>query len=230
MVDYLKRMEEYSWLGSWAIWENKNGKKFAKEEDVNEEISFDKYESKLQPSNYVILGLNPGNIINNESGVMNHRKKRKTETERPWRNFHNVGRSRDYLLAEAIRGTILEGSYMTDLFPIYNSDSFDFIKRFIKNREKEDVLKTAIKEFDEEMSLLVDNTDIVRLICIGGAVYDYANKYLVENKLNLDLKRKYEVYKFYHYSGRNLKVSSKEDSDIYYPNIFKKTIEEYGLK
>lgn len=230
MVDYLERMEEYSWLGSWAIWENKNGKKFAKEEDVNEEISFDNYKKELQPSNFVILGLNPGNIENNESGVMHHRKKRKTEIERPWSNFHNVGRSRDYLLAEAIRGTVLEGSYMTDLFPNYNSDSVDFKKRFINNREKEDDLKTAINEFDEEMSLLVDNTDIVRLICIGGAVYDYVNKYLVENKLNLDLKRKYEIYKFYHYSGRNLKVSSKEDSDIYYPNIFKKTIEEYGLK
>ena len=54
MVDYIKRMEEYSWLSSWAIWENENGEKFTKEEDVNEEISFDKYESKLQPSNYVI--------------------------------------------------------------------------------------------------------------------------------------------------------------------------------
>lgn len=229
MKNYLEKMREYSWLASWAIWESENGEHFLKEADLKEDIDFSEYKNKLNPSNFVILGLNPGKLPNIETGVIYPRSRIDNFDVRPWSNFHNVGRSRDYLLAEAVMGTVLEGSYMTDLFPIYTSNSGEDIKKFIAKSDNKEALKKSIIEFDFEMDALFHNYETVRLICIGNDAYYYANEYLIENSLNLKLNKSYETYKFYHYSGMNRKVSSKVEKDNYYPKLFKQTINEYGL-
>ena len=107
-MDILKRMECYSDLGSWAIWESNNGNFFEKEKDLDENINFVEYIDKLQPSNYVILGMNPGGVFDEERAKVSTRKS--SSNLRKWSNFHNVGKSRDYLLASAVMETKLYGS------------------------------------------------------------------------------------------------------------------------
>lgn len=229
MKNYLEIMREYSWLASWAIWESENGEHFLREADLREDIDFSNYINKLNPSNFVILGLNPGKLPKIETGVIYPRSRSDNFDVRPWSNFHNVGQSRDYLLAEAVMGTVLEGSYMTDLFPIYTSNSGKDIDNFIANPDNEESLKKLIIEFDCEMNALFHNHETIRLICIGNDAYSHANDYLIKNNLNLKLNKSYETYKFYHYSGMNRKVSPVVDKDNYYPKLFKQTIKDYGL-
>lgn len=219
MKDYLNLMKEYASLSSWAIWESKNNEKFEKEADMEVNIDFNKYKDKLQKSNYVVLGLNPGNYKDIPKETFFSRKEKLDLKD--WNNFHNVGRSRDYLLAEAIRGTVVEGSYMTDLLSIYCSDSSK-ISSIVKNN-KDKVIESII-EFDESMSKLIDKSDTIILICLGTKTYNYASRFLVKNELNVNLKKKYLAYKFHHYSGANRHVSSNCEKDNYYPKIFKETL------
>lgn len=220
MKDYLDIMKEYASLSSWAIWESKNNGKFEKEADMDVGIDFNKYKDKLQKSNYVVLGLNPGNYKDQTREKFFSRKEKLGVKD--WNNFHNACRSRDYLLAEAIRGTVVEGSYMTDLLSIYCSDSSK-ISSIVKNN-KDKVIESII-EFDESMSKLIDESDTIRLICLGTKTYNYATRFLVKNKLNINLKKKYLVYKFPHYSGANRYVSSNCEKDNYYPKKFKEILE-----
>lgn len=75
---------------------------------------------------------------------------------RKWSNFHNIGKSRDYLLGRAIMETKLKGSYMTDLFPIVGSKS-DVIKKYVKDKNNKFSIDNLIREFDEEMKCLLPN-------------------------------------------------------------------------
>ncbi|WP_285123140.1 hypothetical protein, partial [Lactococcus petauri] len=112
-----KQMEEYSALASWAIWEStRYDGGFHKESDLVMDIDFTKYEDDLQKSNTVFVAMNPGGEFDKDKSKLSTRKR--NSIERSWNNFHNVGRSRDYLLAQAIKSTPESGSYMTDFFPI----------------------------------------------------------------------------------------------------------------
>ncbi len=67
MENYLKKMENYSGLGSWAIWKSirKDGS-FQKEQDLDTEMNFEFYVEDLQKSNTVFLAMNPGGEFNEE--------------------------------------------------------------------------------------------------------------------------------------------------------------------
>lgn len=228
-MDILERMGKYSDLGSWAIWEsNNNNNLFTKEGDLNEEINFKTYIKELQPSNYVILAMNPGGIFDEEQAKKATRKS--SSNSRKWSNFHNNGKSRDYLLAAAIMDTKLKGSYMTDLFPFIGSDS-KVIEKFVKNPNNNDIVRRIVEEFDKEMSCLLPDQNEVILICLGKNVESWAKKYLVQNVQNFELQKKYEAYYFQHYSQSNCKnVSSNPDDSRYYPIVFRNQINTYRKK
>ena len=222
-MDILKRMEAYSDLGSWAIWESNNNL-FTKEEDLNKNINFKTYINELQPSNYVILAMNPGGMFDEQQAKKATRKS--SSNSRKWSNFHNIGKSRDYLLAAAIMDTKLKGSYMTDLFPFIGSDS-NIIEKFVNNSKNNDIVSRIVNEFDEEMSCLLPNQNEVILICLGRKVESWANKYLVQN---LKIQKEYKAYYFQHYSKSNCKnVSSNPDNPKYYPTVIRNQINTYGL-
>lgn len=223
-MDILKRMEGYSDLGSWAIWKSNNPDGvLEKEDDLQENINFEEYIDKLQPSNYVILAMNPGGNFNEKRAKKVTRKS--CCNVRKWSNFHNVGKSRDYLFASAIMKTKLYGSYMTDLFPFEGSDSNSIVD-FVENQENIDLIQRLIKEFDEEMVCLLPDEEEIILICIGKKVKEWVNLYL-EN--NLCLNKKYRGYFFPHYSERNEHVSPVKSDNHYYPKVFLEKMEKYGL-
>ncbi len=224
-MNILEKMEPYSGLSSWAIWESSNPNGLLeKEKDLIEDMDFNKYVGTLQQSNYVILAMNPGGAYNEEIALNSTRKIR--TDNRKWSNFHNIGRSRDFLLGRAIMETKLKGSYMTDLFPIVGSKSND-IKKFINDKKNKTLVDNLIKEFDEEMNCLLPNEKEIRLICIGKDVFNWANKLLVENK---NLKFNYCPHEFPHYSSANSgQVSNKENSEKFYPKVIKQKIKEYQL-
>lgn len=222
-MNILRRMEDYSDLGSWAIWESTKHDRFETEDDMNENIQFEKYVGKFQPSNYVLLAMNPGGIFDQDKAKQSTRKS--SHNKRRWANFHNIGKSRDYLLAAAVMETKLHGSYMTDFFPFIGSDS-KAVERFVKAPDNADVIDRLIHEFDDEMNCLLPNQNEIILICLSRLVEKWSKKYLVKNP---NLQKKYTIYYFPHYSPVNTHVSSKKDSDKYYPKEFRKKIVEYQL-
>lgn len=224
-MDILEKMEPYSELGSWAIWESNNPNGLLeKEKDLVEDMDFNKYVSALQQSNYVILAMNPGGVYNEEKALNSTRKI--SAINRKWSNFHNIGVSRDFLLGRAIMETKLKGSYMTDLFPIVGSKS-DVIKKFVNDKNNKLLVDKFIQEFDEEMNCLLPNEEEIRLICIGKDVFKLAKKLLVDNK---NLKYRYCVFEFPHYSSSNNgQVSSDKNSEKFYPKVIREKIVEQQL-
>lgn len=118
-------------------------------------------------------------------------------------------------------GTELEGSYMTDIFPFCGSDSKQIIE-FVSSKENEELIKKLIREFDEEMSLLVEG-EVVKLFCLGRKTEEWAKKFIVkfEKTFGEKLLKSYEVIYLPHYSGANRNVSSKRNSENYYPKIIR---------
>ena len=218
-------MSGYSKLSSWAIWEfnNINGL-LEKEGDLKEDIDFNEYIDILQPSNFVILAMNPGGTYNEDNAKKATRKV--VNNKRPWSNFHNIGRSRDYLLGRAMMETKFKGSYMTDLFPVEGSSSED-VKNFIENKDNSNLVNRLIEEFDKEMTCLLPNQNEVRLICLGSTVTKWAKIFLVGNE---KLNKTYSIYEFPHYSSANQKyVLSDPESEKFYPTVVKRKIEDYNL-
>ncbi|OAZ17659.1 hypothetical protein V425_01120 [Lactococcus lactis RTB018] len=119
MDNKIDRMEEYSALSSWAIWESiRPDGEFTKEKDLVKvkDIDFSKYEHRLQKSNTIFVAMNPGGKFDEEKSKLATRKRE--DTEKPWNNFHNGGSSNDHLLAQAIKDTPESGSYITDFFQL----------------------------------------------------------------------------------------------------------------
>lgn len=227
MDNKVEKMKNYSALGSWAIWEsNRNDGEFIQEADLVEDIDFIKYENQLQKSNTVFVAMNPGGEFDKGKSKLSTRKKE--DKERPWNNFHNVGRSRDYLLAQAIKNTPESGSYMTDFFPIIGSDSAK-VKKFINSKENKELVEKLVLEFDEEISLLLPQEKEVRLICIGNTPFDWAKKFLINPEI--PLKKDYKIFKIPHYSGSNnggIKRKAEElGVDNYYPEVVKTLLEKF---
>ncbi len=189
MKSIITKMADYSWLGSWAIWENDKGEEgFSKSTDIRENIDFNKYEKELQQNNFVILAMNPGgesnlNDLNNLS--------RKKQVTNPWNNFHNKGRSNDHFLASAFNKSKLRGSYMTDFLPIIGSESnkiSEIINDLEKNNKK--VLERLVRELDTEISTLLPDYEEVNLICLGEKLQVGRKNFYQMNKVDLVTLRK----------------------------------------
>lgn len=225
MNNKIEKMREYSALASWAIWESKRSDgEFKNEKDLVEDIDFTKYENQLQKSNTIFVAMNPGGEFNEKQSKKATR--RIENKERPWNNFHNIGKSRDYLLAQAIKDTPEEGSYMTDFFPIIGSDSSK-ITKFIRSKDNKELIKNLILEFDQEISKLLLKE--VKLICIGKKSYEWSEKFLI--KSNYQLKNKYKIFYIPHYSGANnggiKNEAEKLGVENYYPTVVKTLLEKF---
>lgn len=227
MNNRIEQMEEYSALASWAIWEStRDDGEFHKESDLVMDIDFTKYEDDLQKSNTVFVAMNPGGEFDKEKSKLSTRKR--NATERSWNNFHNIGRSRDYLLAQAIKSTPESGSYMTDFFPIVGSKSSE-IKKFINSKENKELIENLVLEFDEEMLTLLPEESEVRLLCIGKQSFEWANKFLLQEVF--PLQKSYSIFYLPHYSGSNNGGISRMAKELgvenYYPTVVKTLLEKY---
>lgn len=168
--------------------------------------------------------MNPGGRYNEDNAKKATRKV--VNNKRQWSNFHNIGRSRDYLLGRAMMETKFKGSYMTDLFPVEGSPSKE-VKNFIENKDNSNLVNRLIEEFDEEMTCLLPNQKEIRLICLGSTVAKWAKIFLVGNE---KLNKTYSIYKLPHYSSSNNKyVLPDPESEKFYPKVVKRKIEEYNL-
>ncbi|CDG04409.1 hypothetical protein [Lactococcus lactis] len=227
MDNKIEKMKDYSALASWAIWKsNRDDREFINEADLVENIDFIKYEHQLQKSNTIFVAMNPGGEFDEEKAKLSTRKRE--DKERPWNNFHNVGRSRDYLLAQAIKDTPESGSYMTDFFPIVGSKSAE-IKKFINSKKNTELIEKLVLEFDEEISLLLPKEKTIKIICIGQNPFDWAKKFLKNDKFLL--KKEYKIFCIPHYSGANNGgINSKANElgvENYYPTVVKTLLEKF---
>ncbi|MFT8469622.1 MAG: hypothetical protein ABF661_01620 [Oenococcus sp.] len=227
MENKIERMKNYSAMGSWAIWKsNRADGQFTEKADLVEDIDFTKYEHQLQKSNTIFVAMNPGGEFDEEESKLATRKIE--NKERPWNNFHNVGSSRDYLLAQAIKDTPESGSYMTDFFPIIGSKSPE-INKFINSKDNTELIERLVLEFDEEISLLLPKEKKVRIICIGQKPCEWAKKFLKNDKILL--KKEYKIFCIPHYSGANnggIKSKAKElGVENYYPTVVKTLLEKF---
>lgn len=216
-------MKDYSALASWAIWEsNRDDGEFINKVDLVEDIDFNKYEHQLQKSNTIFVAMNPGGEFVEEKSKLASRKRE--DKERPWNNFHNVGISGDYLLAQAIKDTPESGSYMTDFFPIVGSKSGE-VKKFINSKNNTELIEKLVLEFDEEISLLLPKEKTIKIICIGQKTFDWAKKFLKNDKFE------YKIFCIPHYSRANkagIKRKAKElGVENYYPTVVKTLLEKF---
>lgn len=233
MENMLLRMKDYSKIGSWAVWESHlpDGD-FQKEADLIEDIDLTPYLSQLQPSNKVIIAMNPGGVF--EEVVAKTVSRKQADDSRPWSNFHNVGRSRDFKLAKALNQSSLRGSYMTDFFPIIGSGSSE-ISRFIKKPAHREIVVGLVKELDEELSLLLPDAEVVDLICVGNQARDWANLFLINPKTRVEgLNKQYQVYSIPHYSGAAnghiTKLAKQRGIKPDYPEVVKAILSEQGIE
>lgn len=188
----IQEVKPYSHLCSWAIWESTNADKtFTKEKDLKEDIDFSIYQNELQQSNSIIIAMNPGGDFDEELARKVSRKcPNISEIKRPFNNFHNVGKSCDYRLAQALNDSKLRGSYMTDFFPIRGSNS-NQITRFIENNP--DVAERLVRELKDEIELILPKQDTINIICVGSTANTWADKYLKDPK--------FKKFIIHHYSG-----------------------------
>ncbi|MGT2800731.1 hypothetical protein [Streptococcus marmotae] len=201
-MNLLERMKPYSKCGAWAIWEsNREDGHFIAPNDMVEDTDFSKFIDELQPNNYVILGMNPGGVLDPEAAKTATRLS--NNVERPWNNFHNIGKSNDHGFAEALNNSILRGSYMTDFFPIPGSSS-DGVIKFVTQKENAKLVERLVKELDEELHKLLPDQEEIILICIGSTSKAWTNKYLIEPSTRIKgLKNTYKVIGLPHYSNAN---------------------------
>jgi len=234
MKNIIEKMVDYSWLGSWAIWENDEGEEgFSKSTDIRENIDFNKYKKELQQNNFVILAMNPGGESNLDNLNNLSRKKKVTN---PWNNFHNKGKSNDHFLASAFNKSKLRGSYMTDFLPIIGSKSNE-ISKIVNDLEKnnKEVLERLVRELDTEMSTLLPDYEEVNLICLGKNAADWSKKFLSDEQSRFcNLEKKYKVYQITHYSSlaqnHRKNYAEKHNIENNYSTIVKHQLNEQGLK
>ena len=167
-------------MSSWAIWKSKedDGKEKSNMGDTSIlETSVD----SLNP-NIIFVGLNISKKI----------------TE-PFANFHpNYSTAHDYKIRYAVKDTLFEGAYMTDIIKDFEEKISGNVIKYI-NQNKE-FLEENIKSFEEELEFIGSVKPV--LIAFGNDCYKILNK---------QLKDKYKILKISHYSSCITKEQLKEE-------------------
>lgn len=154
---------------SWALWriptENLNEKTPKEREQafgnsyqpnmfLTDQLS-DNLEAKLKNTQYVLVGMNPGNGAKNQS------------QDELFLNFHGAKKSMDYRLAAATYNTDLWGAFMSDLSHTIESDS-----------KKVKLSKEDVNNFEAHLDELGIPNDAT-LVALGGTVFkalqDFSN-------------------------------------------------------
>lgn len=149
----------YSRHASWAVWKENSGEGLVKASNDKSVIaSYDVLSEKIH-ANAVLLGLNSGTFFSSDV------------SEFPWATFHSG--TRDYNLANAVRGTIISGAYMTDLYKGLPTRDGGALKKLLTSRGKDGSAKIheAMRLiFEREMEILGASAD-VPVICLGLDTY-----------------------------------------------------------
>lgn len=171
---YDKLREKYSKDASWAIWEPIGDTPTSNVGDMS--VFDEPFIDKLN-SNFVLVALNKSGDSDN------------VQETKDWGNFHSEHRGTcDHRLRYAISGTVIEGSYMTDIIKKHiESDSSILVKDIKSNEEK---LAENIESFKDELNILGGKPTII-------AFGDDAYNWVADN-----FGDKYDVYKLTHYSYR----------------------------
>ena len=181
-MNLLLTMDEYRREGSWAVWELDT---FGK---LTGTVSFPMYQARAaMHGRTMVVSLNPGTDRVSETAA----------TTPDWANFHNpASKHNDIFLAEALFGTPLWGSYMTDLHPtIAESDS-----RLV--RSKPDEIQIAVRSLIRQAQLLAT---VESIVCVGGKSYESVARHLVLIEQELGIPAE-SVIRIPHYSRANAKI------------------------
>lgn len=175
----IKRL--YGAVASWALWaESDSG-------DTSDLSIFDAtpQNEKINRlhSNFVFVALNI-------SGPLSQ----------PFSNFH--GGKRDFMLRDAVRGTALEGAYITDLIKNYEDKNASSVVSYFKKNKDE--LSAHLRAFVQELNVIRANEDTT-LVALGNGVFD----------LLADSSMGHRVRKMTHYSAPVSKLAyRKEVNDL----------------
>jgi hypothetical protein len=181
-LEYIKL--KYGHMSSFGIWKDKN----IKEKSNMDVLLFEDKINKLNV-NIILVGLNISKKI-----------------DRPFGNFHpNYSTAHDYKIRYAIKDTIIEGAYMTDIIKDFEEKVSEKLIKYLKNNPT--FLQENILSFENELNDIDSKNPI--LIAFGNECYKI---------LNNNLQDKYRIYKVSHYSS----CISKEKLRIEFEDIIEK--------
>lgn len=160
---------------SWAVWGDPGDAGHNKSSDVS--FPGQDVARKHAHARAIILAMNPGD--DRERGN--------------WSNFHHSWKSRDQLLAEACRGTGLEGALMTDLF-------FDQFQSKSKSLD-ESGCAVGVRRILDIIEASGEEDPLI--LCLGGKTFKGFKKGLKELRKDgqLDVPAKVSFVQATHYSG-----------------------------
>lgn len=145
--DNLKR--KYGRVASWAIWSNSHDSDTSDISMFNGDKLFDSL--KIMHSRFIFVALNISGPI---------------DESKPFGNFH--GGKRDFMLRDAIKGTELEGAYMTDIIKFYPDKNAPSVTSYFKKNPQE--LDYHFKFFLDEINAVGASKHSV-LVALGNDAY-----------------------------------------------------------
>ena len=170
---------KYGHMSSWELWKDKD-EQGKEKSNMGDTTIFQSVHNSLNP-NMVFVGLNISKKI-----------------IEPFGNFHpNYSTAHDYKIRYAVKDTLFQGAYMTDIIKDFEEKMSESVMKYI-NQHK-DFLDENIKSFEEELEFIGSNEPI--LIAFGNDCYKILNKYL---------KDKYKIFKVSHYSSSVTKEQLKD--------------------
>jgi len=170
---------KYGHMSSWALWKDKD-EQGKEKSNMGDTSIFETSVDSLNP-NVVFVGLNISKKI-----------------IEPFGNFHpNYSTAHDYKIRYAVKDTLFQGAYMTDIIKDFEEKISGNVIKYI-NQNKE-FLKENIKSFEEELEFIGSNEPI--LIAFGNDCYKILNNHL---------KDKYKLFKVSHYSSHVTKEQLKD--------------------
>lgn len=189
-------------LGSWALY------------DVPEE-KVDKLEVQVKDATFKPFESNFISQINLDGMFLGLNAADRDVAEGKWQNFHDIttsvdGRpgtfSRDYKIIYLVKGTPLEGSYMTDLYKKIPETKAKVVISKIHSGEYKKQVNYSIDMFQKEYDLIQPK----RIVCFGDDTYNELTNLIDENLVKL--KPETKIIHVTHYSKALAKADFREQS------------------
>ena len=193
--------EKYGNFSSFAIWPN--------EKSVDDLTIFEDSKTlERLNEDFIIVALNPA-------------KGKRPEEEKPvkLKNFHSdYYLQKDYKLCHALIGTVLWGSYLTDLFKSFRTSDSEELRLMLKDPERSNDLKKDIESFLDEIKIINENAT---LVAIGSETY----RQLKNLAKTLNLKNR--IIKIIHYAHH---YNGMHDPEIYRKSVLAVIENNLGAK
>lgn len=175
---------KYGYHSSFAVWKDKD--------NINDLSVFndDKIIDELNEK-YILVALNPAK----RKESINHKIR--------FKNFHDDDKyQKDFKLCYALEGTVLWGSYITDLYKSFETKDGGELRKELKNQEKTKDIKNDMFSFLDELSIINPNCT---LVAIGSFVYEKLLRLSKEHGLHN------AIIKITHYAYRFRGMSNKDN-------------------